>query len=352
MSRGSGKIERRIGGLFAATKDRALSITDIAAHAYELPAGAMPDRKQRLSATRAAHQLLRRAANAVAALQAAFDAMQAEATAKLGRPPHRRWDVFYSLGTHHAGVDQNFADAMETVPAYAAWKRAWKTVRQERKHFDGVLVPGFKRHGWQATETIGRRLYFHPADWPVRIWAVAIQPEGVVWADAEITRIDNTYAYVRYRSEAARLSRKKLAHGWTIYRNVFFTSRRSGYPAQSFDQMWRERYWRPGTAPPPAMQMLLAEAIRILSVPADYTQEDVILAFRRAAKRCHPDHGGTEAQFIELVKARDRLLAALGAKAAAPKMPEFAPKGAWLRYGVWRPSGSSHRIGHTRRLTG
>jgi hypothetical protein len=34
----------------------------------------------------------------------------------------------------------------------------------------------------------------------------------------------------------------------------------------------------------------------------------------------------TEAQFIELKKARNRLLVALGTRAAAPKMPEFAPK--------------------------
>jgi len=79
---------------------------------------------------------------------------------------------------------------------------------------------------------------------------------------------------------------------------------------------------------------------------------DVIAAFRRAAKRCHPDLGGTEAQFIELVKARDRLLAALGTRAAAPKMPEFAPKGARLRYGRWRPAGGAGQIGHTRQLTG
>jgi hypothetical protein len=43
--------------------------------------------------------------------------------------------------------------------------------------------------------------------------------------------------------------------------------------------------------------------------------------------RCHPDHGGTDLQFIKLVEARDRLQASLGTKAAAPKMPEFAPKG-------------------------
>jgi curved DNA-binding protein CbpA len=61
------------------------------------------------------------------------------------------------------------------------------------------------------------------------------------------------------------------------------------------------------------MQMPLAEPIKLLGVRKDYTYDDVIAASRRAARRCHPDHGGTEAQFIELVKARDRLLATLGA---------------------------------------
>ena len=75
------------------------------------------------------------------------------------------------------------------------------------------------------------------------------------------------------------------------------------------DQMWRERYRRPGTAPPPTMQMALADAIKLLGMPADFTAEDITAAFRRKAKACHPDLGGTEAQFIELVKARDRLLA-------------------------------------------
>jgi hypothetical protein len=178
-----------------------------------------------------------------------------------------------------------------------------------------------------------------------------IRPEGVVWADTEITGIDNTYVRVRYGDEPARLDREKLARSWALYCNVFFTSTRSGYAARSFDQMWRERYWRPGSAAPPAMQTPLGDAIKLLGVPADFTREDIIAAFRRKAMRCHPDHGGTEEQFIELTKARDRLLASLGTRAATPKMPEFAPKGVKLRYGTWRPSGA-HRLGHTRRLTG
>ena len=352
MSKGSGRIERRIGELLAATKDRALSIGDLAAYAFELTDGVAPDRKQRLSATRAAHRLLQRAAAAVKAVETAFNAAVAETAAKLGREPggRGRESLYYSNGRGFVAVDAQFAEVMETTAGWAARKLAWAALERERKRFDGVLVDQW-RSGWRATETKDRRLWFHPADYPVRVWAVAIQREGVAWTDAEITGIDNTYVRVRYQGEPARLSREKLARSWTIYRNVFFTSSRSGYAAQSFDQMWRERYWRPGTAPPPAMQMPLADAIKLLGVPADFTREDIIAAFRRKALRCHPDHGGTEAQFIELVKVRDRLLAALGSGAAAPKMPEFAPKGVRLRYGRWRPSGGAGRIGHTRRLT-
>jgi hypothetical protein len=60
MSKGPGIIERRIADLFAATRDSALSIEQIAAYAYELPYRGVPTRTQRLSATRATHRLLRR----------------------------------------------------------------------------------------------------------------------------------------------------------------------------------------------------------------------------------------------------------------------------------------------------
>jgi hypothetical protein len=63
MSRGPGQIEQRIGELFAATRDRALSIADICDHAFALD-GAPPTRVQRLSATRATHRLLRRVRDA------------------------------------------------------------------------------------------------------------------------------------------------------------------------------------------------------------------------------------------------------------------------------------------------
>jgi hypothetical protein len=59
MSKGAGIVERRIADLLAATRDRALSIDEITDHAFELR-GAKPTRAQRLSATRAAHRVLKR----------------------------------------------------------------------------------------------------------------------------------------------------------------------------------------------------------------------------------------------------------------------------------------------------
>jgi hypothetical protein len=350
MSRGAGRLERRIGELFAATKDRALSISALASYAFELADGVAPDRKQRLSATRAAHRLVRRAAAAKEAVRSALGQVIAETAAMIGREPGGRGREcrYFKTATGYVAVDKAFAEVMETALGRPAYLQAWHACERERKRSGDALFN--RRGGWRATETKDRRLWFHPADYPVRVWAVAIRPEGVVWADAEITGIDSTYVRVRYRGEPARLARKKLARAWTLYRGVYFTSAHSGFAANLFDEMWWQRYWRPDDAVPPAMQMALAVAIELLGVPADFTREDVIAAFRRKAMRCHPDHGGTEAQFIELMTARDRLLSALGTRAAPPKMPEFAPRGATLRYHVWRPASSSRQLGHTRRL--
>jgi hypothetical protein len=94
------------------------------------------------------------------------------------------------------------------------------------------------------------------------------------------------------------------------------------------------------------MQMPLAEAMELLGIPADYTRDDVIAGFRQAVKRAHPDVGGTAEMFRKLVKARDRLLAALGTKAPKPKMPEYHPKGATIVY----RSGRASLPSTTRRL--
>src|SRR6516164_7627203 len=111
MSHGPGRVEQRISELFAATKDRALSVADITDHAFALN-GATANRRQRLSATRAAQRLLRRAA-AVGSKSPAFDAIVAEARRVLGRPPQRgRNDRRFAVGDRWMRVDAEFAAAM------------------------------------------------------------------------------------------------------------------------------------------------------------------------------------------------------------------------------------------------
>jgi hypothetical protein len=85
-----------------------------------------------------------------------------------------------------------------------------------------------------------------------------------------------------------------------------------------------------------------------LPADADYTREDVLAAFRRAAKKAHPDVGGTPEMFRTLVEARGRLLAALGTSAPAPKPPTYAPEGTRVVYR--RVSISRQRLGRTRQL--
>jgi hypothetical protein len=62
MSRGLGQVERRIVELFATTCERSLSVADLANAAYQLN-GQRPTREQRLSVTRAAHNILRQQGN-------------------------------------------------------------------------------------------------------------------------------------------------------------------------------------------------------------------------------------------------------------------------------------------------
>ena len=124
---------------------------------------------------------------------------------------------------------------------------------------------------------------------------------------------------VRYAGETARLDREALWKWRAFWRCVRFVSSRDGRIAQGLDAEWQRRYGRAAGGVPPLLQMPLADAIKLLGVPANYTKEDVEAAFRREAKKAHPDVGGTAEQFRNLVEARDRLLAALGTSAPPPK---------------------------------
>lgn len=310
MSRGPGQIEQRIGDLFAANRNRALSVDEIADHAFALD-GKAATRAQRLSAIRAAHRVISRVLEMDDAWHKAERGSQ---------KAERLWEAMWRIGL-------------------------WTRYRSEGNRYFRL-----SRESW-TTMTIGKgrgaKLWFHPPDAPVQIWVVQIDPHGVHWFDAEVVRVTERNVMARYAGESVRLDREALWRWWAWWRGVMFVSSRTGHIAGKLDEIWWERYGAAGGAPP-SMQMPLAEAIALLGVSINYTKEDVIAAFRREVKKAHPDLGGTAEMFRKLVEARDRLLAAIGTSEPAPKTPAYYPSGSTIRY----RSGPStrRRVGQTRRL--
>ncbi|WP_370168190.1 DnaJ domain-containing protein [Sinorhizobium fredii] len=339
MSKGPGKIEQRIADLFAATRDRALSVDDIVDNAYDLK-GAKPTREQRLSATRAAHRLLRRIGEKYKQAEKLRDRAHANTEAALGRKRYHGqsydkeyWDCFdhdpMQVKAHqlfdycHRIGDWGYSEPVPDKPGYLRWKT----------------------HFWETT-TVRKRLFFHPPDVPLQVWAVSIDRSGISWFEAEIIRITERNVVVRYRGETARLDRRKLWHAWAWWRGVCFVSSQSGRIAERLDKLWWSRYGTSGGGVPPSMQVPLAEAMELLGVSSNYSREEVIKAFRKKALKAHPDHGGDPEKFRKLVEARDRLLAAIGTKTAPPEAPEYAPKGTTM---IYRPIRQSRaRIGGGR----
>lgn len=332
MSRGAGSVESRIADLFAVTRDRALSIEEIAAHAFGLT-DARPSRAQRLSATRAAHRLLRRVRQIKERASDLIAQAHANTKAALGDEEHQ------------ARLDKD-ADFIEGMKLHKKADRIGTWTRFYRADRRGWILRA-EDDFWCET-TVKGRLWFHPPDVPVVAWAVSIQPAGVIWAEAELVKITHRNVMVRYAGTVARLSRKKLWYGWAFWRGVRFVSSRSGRIADKLDRQWQARYGGAGSVPP-LMRMPLARAMQLLDVPTDYTGDDVIIGFRRAAKKSHPDMGGTAEMFRLLVEARDRLLAALGTSEPAPTMPAYGPSGS--RYVYRRASSRQSRLGFTARLS-
>jgi len=317
MSRGPGSIERRIADLLAATRGRALDVDEITDCAFEL-AGTAPTRAQRLSATRAAHRLMRRVREADGRREKLIEQANANTKAALGRERSGYFDKDYDarLDTDRAMIEgRSLAKYCKHIGIWA------RPIRIEGKR--GWLR--FETDYW-CTTTVKGRLHFHPPDVPVRVWAVSFGPGGITWVEAPAIRITDRNVMVRYRGEVARLDRRKLWRWWAFWRGVMFVSSRTGRLAAELDQLWWRRYGAAGSVPP-SLQMPLAEAMAMLGVPADYSKADVLASFRRESKRAHPDAGGTAEMFHNLVQARNRLLAALGTSAPPPKPPNYAPKG-------------------------
>jgi hypothetical protein len=318
MSKGPGGIEVRIADLFAATRDRALSIDEVTDHAFALK-GRRPTRAQRVSATRAAHRLLRRVREAQARSDEIVKRCHANTKAALGE---------------RASNDDEYQKRLRSDPLWAEGERLleyyWRIGAWLRLVRSGPGRIKMEIDHWCAT-TLKGRLYFHPPDVPMQVWAVRIDASGVHWFPAEVTKVTERNVVVRYAGESARLDREKLWRWWAWWRGVRFVSSRTGRIANKLDDVWRRRYGASGGVLP-SMQMPLEQARLILGVPDDYTREDVISAFRRKAKEAHPDLGGTAEQFRLLVEARDRLLAAIGTSAPPPKAPQYAPTGTHMIY--------------------
>ena len=107
--------------------------------------------------------------------------------------------------------------------------------------------PGYiKREvDYWCTAPIKGRLFFYPPDAPLQVWAVSIQPAGVIWAEAEVRKITECNVMVRYAGETARLDRRGLWLSWARWRGVMFVSSRTGESPQSWT-----RSGRTDTAPP------------------------------------------------------------------------------------------------------
>jgi hypothetical protein len=373
MSKGPGEIERRIAELFATDRpdvitlmrcaqDRPLSVTEIADYAFDMGGGA-PTRAQRLSATRAAHRLLRRMRETDDRVHELRS--QAHREARAAGASEVDWTQNYRFGSAAFNARYEASSAYRAIlEETASWKRAEKLnawlrrfglwVRILKVDENGAPLGPGKLRGesefWRATLDASGTLYFHPPNVPVRVWAVSVERAGVIWVEVEaINVITERFVSVTYAGEKARLDREALWKGWAVWRGVKFVANRSGHAAKFLDDWWQDLYGRAAGGVPPVMQMPLAEARALLGVPANFTKDDVIAAFRREVKKAHPDVGGTEEMFRKLLEARDRLLASLGTSAPAPRPPRYTPKGVVVKYTSVKLSGAA-RIGSTRRL--
>jgi hypothetical protein len=156
--------------LFAANQNRALSIDEVTRHTFDLGAQA-PNRAQRLSATRAAHRVIRRTREMDEARGPLLDEAEQRICAALGR--------------EHNNTIEEYAEYSALRKADPAWRKA-------KRLFEAAYRIGFKsrfgieKHGqyvyvnteyWRAI-TVGKgrgaKLWFHAPDVPIQVWAVKL----------------------------------------------------------------------------------------------------------------------------------------------------------------------------------
>ena len=160
MSKGSGRIENWVADLFAATRDRALTVSEISDYAFEI-GGGTPTWAQRLSATRAAHRLLKRIRETAKRREDLYAQAVREAEAASGE-----------------AVGDRYAAAIVTTKAWRQAKKLHAFVGRfsSRLHFERIDRDNYRAHRdyWRSTADKSGTLYFHPPDVPVRVWAVSI----------------------------------------------------------------------------------------------------------------------------------------------------------------------------------
>lgn len=237
MSKGAGIVECRIADLLAATRDRALSIEDITDHAFDLR-GAKPTRAQRLSATRAAHRLLKRTRETHDRARKLIDQAHQRTKAVIGP------DTDSKPYQAHLEADRDFIEGRRLFDQANRVGRFIRTVAVENK-------PGWRKveADFWCAETVKQRLYLRPPDVPVRVWAVSLGRGGITWVEAEVLRVTERNVMVRYAGEIARLDRERLWRWWALWRGVMFVSSRTGRIAAELDELWWKRYGASGGVP-------------------------------------------------------------------------------------------------------
>jgi hypothetical protein len=137
MSKGPGAVDARIADLFAATRDRALTVAEIADNAYELN-GQPPTRAQRLSATRAAHRVIRRMGEARAKARPFYAAAYSEAEAAVGPQPQcpkyprtgAELDAWPAARKAYDAAEARYNAALKATEPYQRGEKIWSYAEQ------------------------------------------------------------------------------------------------------------------------------------------------------------------------------------------------------------------------------
>jgi hypothetical protein len=131
------------------------------------------------------------------------------------------------------------------------------------------------------------------------VWAADLTPDGVQWTQPEVISSSISTVVIIDRGEKIALERRRL--GFTRKRGGtrFYTTERNEIIAPIFEALWQLKFG--GRRKPKEMpaRTPLADG---------HSRAHLNAAFRILAKKHHPDNGGSEAKFVALVKARERLL--------------------------------------------